>query len=89
MSSETWIDERTKKEVMLVHDLIERREKSEVTTFTEEAASKLLDFYDDDLVVVTSEYERGKGFEVQDVVLVEEAIKGIQNKTSEGDSQSE
>lgn len=78
MSSETWIDERTKKEVMLVRDLIERREKSEVTTFTEEAASKLLDFYDDDLVVVTSEYQRGKGFEVQDVVLVDDVIKDIE-----------
>ena len=82
VSSETWVDERTKKEVMLVRDLIERREKSEVTYFTEEAARKALDLYDDDIVVVTSEYEKGKGFEVQDVVLVEDAIQDIHHKTT-------
>ena len=72
---ETWMDENTKKEVMLIGDLRERKIHSEVTSFTEETEDKLSELYDDDIAVVTSEYEKGKGFEVVEIVLVEEAIE--------------
>ena len=71
--SEVW-EGNLKKETMLVSQLKERKEKSEVTTFTEEAQEKLSDLYEDDLVLVKSLYEKGKGFTVKKIQLYEEVV---------------
>jgi len=72
---ETWVDENTKKEVMLAETLIDRKKHSEVTKFTDEAEEKLSNLYEDDLIIVTSEYQKGVSFEVQEVLLVDEVLE--------------
>jgi len=76
---ETWIDENKKKEVMFAENLIERRKQSEVTHFTDETREKLSDLCEDDLIIVTSEYQKGKGFEVQEIIRYDDLFEEGEN----------